>query len=83
MCVTTPHLKTETEPVSETLCSLEYRTMDKIPVNPDSKFVLGSNLGIDSVYSKNYRGFLHTIQPIAGVVSRSGIEPLSSKLFRI
>jgi hypothetical protein len=28
-----PHMKTETDPVSETLCSsvfLEYRTMDKV-----------------------------------------------------
>jgi hypothetical protein len=25
-----PHLRTETEPVSEMLCSLEYRTVDKV-----------------------------------------------------
>jgi hypothetical protein len=31
-----PHLRTETDPVSETSCSLEYRTMDKVqnPGNP-------------------------------------------------
>jgi hypothetical protein len=33
-----PHLRTETDPVSETLCSLEYWTMDKVkkPNNPES-----------------------------------------------
>jgi hypothetical protein len=30
MCLPTSHLMTETDPVSETLCSLEYRTMDKV-----------------------------------------------------
>jgi hypothetical protein len=85
MYVTTPHMKTETDPVPQTLCSLEYLTMNRVQKrsNPGSKFVLGSNLGIDSAYSKNYRGFLNTLQPIAGVVPRSGIQPLSSKLFRI
>jgi hypothetical protein len=29
MCPT-PHLRIETNPVSEMLCSLEYRTMDKV-----------------------------------------------------
>jgi hypothetical protein len=27
---TAPHLRTETDPVSEMLCSLEYRAMDKV-----------------------------------------------------
>jgi hypothetical protein len=32
-----PHLRKETDPVSETLCSLEYRTVDKVqkPSNPE------------------------------------------------
>jgi hypothetical protein len=34
----TPHLRAETNSVSETLCSLEYRTMDDVqkPSNPES-----------------------------------------------
>jgi hypothetical protein len=40
-CLPAPHLRMETGPVSEKLCSLvflEYRTMDKVqkPGNPDS-----------------------------------------------
>jgi hypothetical protein len=33
-----PHLRTEADLVSETLCSLEYLTMDKVQksINPDS-----------------------------------------------
>jgi hypothetical protein len=36
MCLSPPHLKTETDPVSEKLCSSEYRTMDRVqnPVIP-------------------------------------------------
>jgi aminoglycoside phosphotransferase family enzyme len=39
-CLLSSHLKTETDPVSETLCSsvcLEYRTMDKVkkPNSPE------------------------------------------------
>jgi hypothetical protein len=32
-----PHPRTETDPVPETLCSLEYRTVDKVqkPSNPE------------------------------------------------
>jgi hypothetical protein len=47
-CLQSPHLRTETNPVSETLCSLvflEYRTMDKIQksINPYSTclFLIG------------------------------------------
>jgi hypothetical protein len=34
-----PYLRMETDPISETLCSLEYRTMDKVlePNNPKSQ----------------------------------------------
>jgi hypothetical protein len=41
------HLKTETDPVSETLCSsmfLEYRTMDKVQ-NPNSPEIITVRLG--------------------------------------
>jgi hypothetical protein len=36
-CLPPPHLSTKTDPVSETLCSLEYRTMGKVqkPSNPE------------------------------------------------
>jgi hypothetical protein len=36
-CLKLPYLRTETDSVSETLCSLEYRTTDKVqkPSNPD------------------------------------------------
>jgi hypothetical protein len=30
MCLPPPHLRTETDPIYETLCSIEYRTMDKV-----------------------------------------------------
>jgi hypothetical protein len=43
-CLLSPHLQTETDPVSETLCSsvfLEYRTMDKVqkPNSPENNLV--------------------------------------------
>jgi hypothetical protein len=34
-----PHLKTETVPVSETLCFLEFRTMDKVDKPSDSSWL--------------------------------------------
>jgi hypothetical protein len=39
--VSSPHLRTETDPVSETLCflvSIEYRTMDKVQNPSNSEF---------------------------------------------
>jgi hypothetical protein len=37
-CLSPPHMRTETDPVSETLCSLEFRAMDKSknPVIPSA-----------------------------------------------
>jgi hypothetical protein len=34
----TSHLRTETDPVSETLCSLEYRTMDNVQKPSNSEY---------------------------------------------
>jgi hypothetical protein len=34
----TPHVRTETDPISETLCSLEYRTMEKVQKPTNLKF---------------------------------------------
>jgi hypothetical protein len=34
----TPHLRTETDPVSETLCSLKYRMPDKVPKPSNPKW---------------------------------------------
>jgi hypothetical protein len=38
-CLPSPHLRTETDPISETLCSLEYRMMENVqkPSNPEDK----------------------------------------------
>jgi hypothetical protein len=39
--LTLDHLRTGTDPVSETLCSLEYRTMDNVQKPSNSEFVSG------------------------------------------
>jgi hypothetical protein len=46
---TNPHLRSGTDPVSETLCFLQYRTMDEVqkPSNPEgSQFYFGVKKGI-------------------------------------
>jgi hypothetical protein len=53
----TPHLRTETDPVSEALCSLEYRKMDKVQKtsnseNPDGLLLCSYDLTLDPVLSQ-------------------------------
>jgi hypothetical protein len=50
-CFSPTHLRTETDPVSETSCSLEYRTMDKFrkSSNPKTLLALGDNFSYDFI----------------------------------
>jgi hypothetical protein len=50
MCLPPPHLRIETEPVSETLCSLEYRMMDKVQKSSNPQFNVRITYNNQTVY---------------------------------
>jgi hypothetical protein len=52
-CLPPPHLRTETDPVSETLCFSEYRTMDIVQKPGNSECYTPSSEPFSILYRKS------------------------------